>query len=110
MMPICKLCNTEITEANAHHNYKTVCKICKQARDRKYQQEYTAAGKYKNRNKEQRIRDKARMDMAEEKAKPIPPESKEDALFMRLLSRAIQSGHEKRCQIRSESFKLAMER
>jgi hypothetical protein len=107
-MPICKLCNTEITEANKHHNYKTVCKICKLARDRKYQQKYAADGKFLNKNKEQREREKARLDMAEDK-KPLPPENKEDALFRRLLSRAIQSGHEKRCQIRSESFKKAME-
>jgi len=107
-MPICKLCNTEITETNKHHNYKTVCKICKIARDRKYQHKYSADGKFLNKNKEQRERKKARLDMAEDK-KPKPPESKEDALFRRLLSKSIQSGHEKRCNIRSESFNLAME-
>ena len=108
-MPICKLCNTEITESNKHHNYKTVCKTCKLARDRKYQQKYSAEGKFLNKNKEQRAREKARLDMAEDKPKPKPVESKEDALFRRLLSRAIQAGHEKRCQIRAESFNLAME-
>jgi hypothetical protein len=55
-MPICKHCQKEITEANAHHNYKTVCRVCKLARDMKYQQKYAAEGKYPNRNKEQRER------------------------------------------------------
>jgi len=107
-MPICKLCNTEITETNKHHNYKTVCKICKLERDRKYQHKYSAEGKFLNKNKEQREREKARRDMADDK-KPKPAESKEDALFRRLLSKSIQSGHEKRCRIRPESFNLAME-
>ena len=107
-MPICKHCNTEITEENKHHNYKTVCRVCKLARDMKYQQKYAAEGKYPNRNKEQREREKARLDMAEDK-KIKPAESKEDALFRRLLSKSIQSGHEKRCRIRPESFKKAME-
>jgi DNA-directed RNA polymerase subunit M/transcription elongation factor TFIIS len=108
-MPICKMCNTEITPETAHHNYKTVCKICKRERDKRYQQEYAKAGKYPNRNKEQREREKARLDMAEDKPKPKPVESIEDALFRRMLSRAIQSGHEKRYRIRPESFKKAME-
>jgi len=110
-MSICKLCNTEITESNKHHNYKTVCKICKLARDKRYQQKYAAEGKYPNRNKEQREREKSRLDMAEGKPKPPAPapESKEDDLFRRLLSKSLKSGDFPLRKIRSESFKKAME-
>ena len=107
-MLICKHCQKEITEENKHFRLKSVCDPCYRIRAKAYQRGYVKAGKYKHKQAEYKIRAKMQ-DMAEDKPKPKPAESKEDALFRRLLSRAIQSGHEKRCQIRSERYKKAME-
>lgn len=99
----CKHCGIEITADNRQPRYRTVCRLCYQQNQREYQHKYNQTIKAK----ESRYSSKKRTNPAKIKQSEQP---KEDALFNRLIKRAIYANHALAGHIRAETVKNVMER
>lgn len=104
----CKFCQIEITADIRHFRIKSVCLPCFKKRASEYQRTYHKKGKYKHLQAEY----KANAERRYPKPSKVKPkeQSKEDALFNRLIKRAIYANHALSGHIRAETIKNVMER